>query len=211
MSLYPALHPLFRFGALAFYKALGGFEVEGTEFLPRSGAALVACNHLSLADPVAMLGASPRALHYMAARELHEIPLLGRLIRFLQAFPVSRGQPDAEALARCRALLRAGEAVVIYPEGRCSQDGRLGPLFPGVAALALRERVPVVPAVVTGTDKMLPVGARRLYCHPKKLRFGPALPPARLEAGVPMREQVDRALNRLRQALLDLGAPDGRG
>ncbi len=206
MSLYACLHPLIRGAAYAFYRGLGGYQVRGAENIPRQGAALVACNHISLADPVAMLGASPRALYYMAAQELHELPVLGATIRFLQAFPVRRGQQDPEALARCRALLRQGQAVVIFPEGRCSADGRLGPLFPGVAALALREGCPVVPAVVQGTDRMLPLGARRLRPHPKTMSFGPPLDPGRLQARVPVRQQVDRVLARLRQAFLDLGA-----
>ncbi len=211
MNLYRRLHPLFRWGAFALYRAMGGFRVVGAGHIPRSGAALVACNHVSLADPVAMLGASPRALHYMAAQELHDIPVLGSLIRFLQAFPVRRGQNDREAMSRCRALLRAGEAVVIFPEGRCSPDGSLGPLQPGVAALALREGCPIVPAVVSGTQGMLPLGARRLYRHPKVMRFGPPLFLGGLVQGVPVRRQVDEALLGLRQALLDLGATPAAG
>ncbi len=206
MNLHRYLHPFLRWGAFSLYWMMGGYRVEGARNIPRSGAALVACNHVSLADPVAMLGASPRALHYMAARELHEIPLLGSLIRFLQAFPVRRGQHDPEALSRCRSLLRAGEAVVIFPEGRCSPDGRLGPLLPGVAALALREGCPIVPAVVSGTEGMLPLGARRLHCYPKLMRFGPPLELGRLARGIPVRQQVDSAMHSLRQALLELGA-----
>jgi len=206
MSLYACLHPLIRSAAYAFYRALGGYRVCGAEHIPRRGPALVACNHISLADPVAMLGASPRALHYMAAQELHDLPLLGPTIRFLQAFPVRRGQQDPEAVARCRALLRDGQAVVIFPEGRCSPDGRLGPLFPGVATLALREGCPVVPAVVHGTDRFLPLGARMVRRHPKTMSFGAPLDLGRLQAGVPVRQQVDQVLLRLQQALLDLGA-----
>jgi len=210
MSLFRITHPIFRWGAFALYRFMGGYRVEGSGNIPRSGAALVACNHVSLADPVAMLGASPRPLHYMAAQELHDIPLLGSVIRFLQAFPVRRGQNDREAWSRCRSLLRAGEAVVIFPEGRCSPDGRLGPLQPGVAALALREGCPVIPAVVSGTEGMLPLGARRLVCYPKVMRFGPALELGSLAPGVPVRRQVDQALLGLRQALLDLGAIPGQ-
>lgn len=206
MSLYACLHPLIRTAAYALYHVVGGYQVCGTEHIPRHGPALVACNHISLADPVAMLGASPRALHYMAAQELHDLPILGPTIRFLQAFPVRRGQQDPEAVARCRALLREGQAVVIFPEGRCSPDGRLGPLFPGVATLALRERCPVVPAVVQGTDRFLPLGARMLRPRPKTLRFGAPLDLGRLQAGVPVRQQVDQVLSRLQQAMLDLGA-----
>lgn len=208
MNLYvPLWHPLIRLATLGFYKLLGGYRIEGLEHLPRQGAALVACNHLSLADPLAVLASSPRALHYMAARELHEIPVLGTLIRFLQAFPVTRGRSDPEALARCRSLLRAGEVVVIFPEGRCSRDGRLGRLYPGVATLALREGVPVVPAVLSGTDRMLPLGAWVPRCSSKRMRFGPPLDLAREIPAGPQR--VEQALARVRQAMLDLGALPG--
>lgn len=208
-SLYPLLHPLIRRLAFALYWCFGGYRVEGVEHLPRRGPALVVCNHISVSDPVAMLGASPRRLWYMAARELHSSPVLGPLIRFLQAFPVTRGSYDAEALAFTRRLLRRGEAVVVFPEGGCSPDGTLQPLYPGVAALALRENCPLVPARMEGTDGFLPIGGRVLRFHPKRVAFGPPFRVGPLAPGVPVRRQVDRALERIRRALLDLGVPEG--
>lgn len=212
MNLYRALWlPLIRRFTFGVYWLFGGYRVEGTRHIPRSGPALVAANHLSVADPLAILSASPRDLHYMAARELHEAWPLGPIIRFLQAFPVSRGQIDHQAMAHTRRLLQQGEAVVIYPEGGCSPDGFLQPLYPGVAALALREGVPIVPAVIRGTDGMLPLGAQFLRFHPKSVRFGPPLHLGRLKPGIPVKVQVDEALERLRRALLDLGAVEREG
>jgi len=207
MSLYLRLwHPLIRRAALGFYRLMGGYRVEGTEHVPRTGPLLVACNHLIVADPLALYAACPRSLHYMAARELHEIRFLGPTIRFLKAFPVSRGQSDPEAVAITRNLLRSGEAVAMFPEGGCSPDGRLGPLFPGIATLALREGCPIVPAVLAGTDRMLPIGARMPRFNPKSMRFGPPLSLGPLQSGVPVRDQVQEGLARIRQAMLDLGA-----
>lgn len=212
MNLYRSLWlPIIRRLTFGLYWVFGGYRVEGTRHIPRSGAALIAANHISVADPLAMLSASPRDLHYMAARELHESPILGPAIRFLQAYPVSRGQIDSQAMAHTRKLLQQGEAVVIFPEGGCSPDGFLQPLYPGIAALALREGCPIVPAVIRGTNGMLPIGAKFLRFHPKSVRFGPPLHLGRLKAGVPVKAQVDEALARIRQALLDLGAVESPG
>lgn len=207
MNLYRSLWcPLIRRVTFAVYWLFGGYRVEGAHHIPRTGPALIASNHISVADPLAMLSASPRDLHYMAARELHQSWLLGPIIRFLQSYPVSRGQIDSQAMAHTRRLLQQGEAVVIFPEGGCSPDGLLQTLYPGIAALALREGCPVVPAVIHGTNGMLPIGGRMLRFHPKRVRFGPPLHLGRLRPGVPVKGQVEEALERIRQALLDLGA-----
>lgn len=203
--------PLARRIMFGLYWLLGGYRVEGQENVPRRGPLLIACNHVSLADPFAVLAACPRDTWSLAARELYEAPWLGPLIRFLGAIPVRRGEMDIEGLARVRRLLRQGEAVIVYPEGRLSKDGRLLPLFPGVAVLALREGCPVVPAVLWGTQGMLPYGSRWLRPHFKRIRFGPPLRFPPLRRGIPVRQQVDEALVRLRQALLELGAPPGEG
>ncbi len=110
----------------------------------------MASNHLSLADPPIIGAASPRVLHYMAKRELFDIPLLRRLIVALNAFPVRRGY-GREALKRALEMLRSGEAVLLFPEGTRSKDGRLGPPKPGVGMLAVKSRVPVVPVALSGT------------------------------------------------------------
>lgn len=151
---------------------MGSFKVTGTENMPLKGGVLLACNHVSLSDPVMMLAALPRPVHYMAAKELFDIPLFGAMIRFMQAFPVKRGQMDMRALAHCKELLEKGNAVVIYPEGRLSIDGSLQELLPGTASLAMKTGVPICPVIQIGSNKLLPYGGKRLHRADIEVRFG---------------------------------------
>ena len=108
--------------------------------------------------------------------------------------------------ASIKKLLESGEAVVIYPEGRLSEDGRLGPLSPGVVTLAMRTGVPVYPIVTVGSDKFLPRGAKWVRTAYKEVHYGRPLSfePLNKHGAISVKEQVDAANERLRQALLEL-------
>ncbi len=200
-------HPLIRRAAYLLYQVWGGFEVRGVENIPAQGAVLLAVNHISLADPLSILAASPRRLYYMAARELHELWWLDPIIRFLGSFPVDRNTMDLSAIAKARSLLRQGEGVVIWPEGKVSPDGTLQPLQPGVAVLALREQVPIIPVVVQGTDGMFPLGAKFPRYHFNSVTFGVPLKVRPLRKGESVKVRVHEALGQLRDVLLQMGAP----
>ena len=205
---------LFKYGAFwplhimvkTWFWLRGGTGTVGRENRPLKGACILACNHISLSDPVMLLATLPRPLYYMAKKELFEIPYFGKMITFMQAFPVNQEVTDLRALARCKKLLEAGEAVVIYPEGRLSEDGRLGPLSPGVVTLAMRTGVPVYPIVTVGSDKFLPRGAKWDRTAYKEDRYGKPLSfePLNKHGEISVKEQVDAANERLRRALLEL-------
>ncbi|MBI3927619.1 MAG: 1-acyl-sn-glycerol-3-phosphate acyltransferase [Armatimonadetes bacterium] len=202
---YPVAHG----ATYALFWLLGGFRVYGLENLPRTGPFLLAANHLSVTDPLAIQGASPRKFQWMTARELLDIPWLRPIILFLGAFPVSRDGMDPGAMATARSWLRKGEGVVIFPEGRITADGSLQKLHPGLAVLALREEVPVLPVIIRGTDKMHPIGAWLPRPAPKSVTFGKLLHLGGVQSGIPVRQQVQEALQRIRQALLQTGAVPG--
>ncbi len=196
--------PLIRFGVGLIYRGFGGYRIRGVENVPMTGRCIVACSHLSLADPLAMLVACPRALFYMAAEELHHMKWVGPTIRFLQSYPVRRGEWDSQAINHTRALLRNEQGVVVYPEGRISPTGELLPLYPGVAMLALRERAPVIPARMRGTNQFLPLGAKFVRFHPKSITFGKPLDFGAPRPGESIKTQVQEATDRLREAMLAL-------
>ncbi|ACX52265.1 1-acyl-sn-glycerol-3-phosphate acyltransferase [Ammonifex degensii KC4] len=127
------------------------FRVEGLEHFPREGPVIVAANHQSYLDPVALGCALPRRVYYMAKEELFHIPVLRTLIRWLGAFPVKREEMDRRALRTALNLLARGQVVGIFPEGTRSREGKLLPLQPGAALLALKSGAPVVPVALTGT------------------------------------------------------------
>lgn len=178
----------------------GGFEVKGLENVPKSGAYILASNHLSYSDPVMLLGALPRPVYYMAAKELFDIPIFGKVISFMQAFPVERGKQDLRALVTCQKLLQSGEAVVIYPEGRICQGEVVAKLQAGSALLAIKSKVPIVPVFIVGSDKFLPMGDKWIHFAHKEVRFGKPL----YFSEKASKEYIERSTEELHRAMLQL-------
>lgn len=142
-------------------------RIEGRDNVPRHGGVILASNHLSFIDSMAIPIAAPRAVHFLAKSAYFEgTGLKGALSRefftSVGAIPVRRGAGQAalDALDQQRQLLDEGLAVALYPEGTRSTDGRLYKGRTGVAFLALQTGAPVVPVGLIGTDKVMPVGAK---------------------------------------------------
>ncbi|WP_222262412.1 lysophospholipid acyltransferase family protein [Modestobacter marinus] len=156
--------------------------VVGRENVPPSGPVILASNHLSFIDSIAIPLMAPRRVSYLAKAEYWQgAGLKGwftrTLFTALQAQPVERQAQRAAtaALDTALAVLQAGGAFGIYPEGTRSRDGRLARGKTGVAWLALTADCPVVPVAVHGTDQVQPVGAR--WPRPARIRvtFGEPL------------------------------------
>jgi len=123
----------------------------GAERVPRSGGVVLAFNHFHWIDPPAFGALSPRSIYFMAKVEAHRIPGLGHLIRSFGTISVRRGESDREAVRRMREVVRDGHALGLFVEGTRQRSGRLGPVQPGAAMVALQEGVPVVPAAIHGS------------------------------------------------------------
>ncbi len=158
-------------------------RVEGRENVPRTGPVILASNHLSFIDSIAIPVAAPRPVHFLAKSSYFEgTGISGALSRsFFQAIgaiPVRRGAGQAalDALDQQRQLLEEGLAVALYPEGTRSADGRLYKGRTGVAFLALQTGAPVVPVGLIGTDRVMPVGAKMPSLRERvTVRFGEPL------------------------------------
>ena len=140
-------------------------ELQGREYLPRGGAALIASQHQSTFDTLIWLTLLPRCC-YVLKSELRRIPLFGAMIAPAGMIVVDR-KAGAAAL---RHLMREAERaareqrqIVIFPEGTRGEPGRVLPLQPGVAAMAARTRLPVIPVV---TDSGLRWGRRAFRKRP---------------------------------------------
>ncbi|MFB7460425.1 lysophospholipid acyltransferase family protein [Streptomyces sp. NPDC056188] len=157
-------------------------RIEGLEHVPASGAAIVAGNHLSFSDHFVMPAILKRRITFLAKAEYFTGPgIKGRLtaafFRSAGQIPVDRSGKEAgqAAIREGLGVLRKGELLGIYPEGTRSHDGRLYKGKVGVAVMALRAGVPVVPCAMIGTFEAQPPGKTLPRPHPIAIRFGKPL------------------------------------
>jgi 1-acyl-sn-glycerol-3-phosphate acyltransferase len=138
-----------------------GLELRGVEHIPVHGPLVVVPNHQTFADPVLVTIPIRRRVYYMAWRRLFQIPLLGRFIRLLRAFPVDLDARDPGAVREARRRLVDEDAVVmIFPEGGRSKDGTLGRFHMGAFRLAASLGVPALPVTIAGGHASWPPGRR---------------------------------------------------
>ncbi|MBQ0830551.1 lysophospholipid acyltransferase family protein [Streptomyces tagetis] len=175
-------------------------RIEGLAHVPASGAAIVAGNHLSFADHFLMPSVLRRRITFLAKAEYFTGPgVKGRLTAFFfrsaGQIPVDRSGKDAgqAAIREGLGVLDRGELLGIYPEGTRSHDGRLYKGKVGVAVMALRAGVPVVPCAMIGTFEAQPPGRVLPRVHPVVIRFGRPLDFSRY-AGMEREKAVLRAV-----------------
>lgn len=137
-------------------RALGLFlipvRMEGFENVPRSGPYLLVSNHVSWIDPPWLEFVIARPIRYLAKRELFSVPVFGWLLAQSGVFALERESADRGALRKALAFLAGGEVVGIFPEGHRSPTTKLLRARPGVALIARRSAVPVIPVAFVGTE-----------------------------------------------------------
>src|SRR6478735_68468 len=139
-------------------------EIEGAENLPREGAYVLAPNHYSEADPLAVALAvwkAGRAPRFMAKESLFRVPVLGWVLRITGMVPVARATSAAAARATLEAsetLVEHGRGVIVYPEGSLTREPNLWPMRgkTGAVRLALPGGIPVIPMAQWGAQQVLP-------------------------------------------------------
>ncbi len=170
------LYPIGKLVLGILFTLFGPTVVRGRKNVPRKGGLLVLANHTSDADPPLMGLATPRPVYFMAKHELFGIPVLGALMRWYRAFPIRRGTADRAALRRAIELLQNGQCVVMFPEGECSETGRLLRILPGAALVIRQSGAPVICCGIRNNRRLLPYG---------KLIPRPAFAVIRVEFGLP--------------------------
>jgi len=139
-----------------------GIRCFGREHVPDQGGALLVSNHQSFFDPmIAALGLS-REVHYLARDSLFRQPAFAWLIRSLNAFPVKRSSADLAAIREALRRLKDHQLLLVFGEGTRSHDGRIAPLQPGMAMMARKAKVPLVPVVIDGAFEAWP-RSRKLW------------------------------------------------
>ena len=172
--------------------------------MPASGGFVLACNHVSNFDPwpLGMPLWPKRWLRFMAKSELYWWPLT-LVLDGAGAFPVRRGQGDREAIETAVRLAREGDVVVMFPEGTRRTKGlvkkRQARARTGAARIALEAGVPLVPAAVAGTDRLLRLG-------PLRVAYGAPVEIDDLRATGDMRGGAQEATERLMARIAELEA-----
>jgi 1-acyl-sn-glycerol-3-phosphate acyltransferase len=134
----------------AYFKLFYSHEVFGREHFIE-GRAILAPNHASYFDPPLVGVSWPEEVAFLARKSLFKFPFFGMLIRRLNAFPVSGSAEDLGSIKLICRLLNENKKVVIFPEGRRTEDGSLGDVKPGIAMLAFRCRAPIIPVYIGGS------------------------------------------------------------
>jgi 1-acyl-sn-glycerol-3-phosphate acyltransferase len=148
------LYALVRGIVAPFLRLWFRLHVSGAEHIPAEAAAIVAPNHKSFWDSFFIAVCTRRHLRFMAKTELVEARY-GKLLVRLGAFPVRRGEADADALETARTVLRQGGLLALFPEGtRVRDPDQLGHPRRGAGRLALETGAPLVPAAITGTERL---------------------------------------------------------
>lgn len=164
-------------------KLFWSIKFSGTENIPEKDAFayIVASNHQAYFDPGWIAAKIPQKLSFMAWGEAFEWKFVGPMIRYLGSFPVSL-EGGAKALASVKTALKAlkdGAVLVIFPEGeRGFSDGKLLDFKDGVASIATRAQVPVLPVTIKGGNRVWPQGQKwPRFFTPVDLTYHPLLYP----------------------------------
>ena len=144
------------------YRGLLRVRVEGLDRIPSAGGAIVAANHISFFDSVALLQSIPRRAFFLGKAEYMQSWSTRRLFPAMGLIPIDREQARraVAALEIAAGVLGRGDVLGIYPEGTRSRDGLLHKGHTGVAQLSLMSGAPIVPVGLVGTDHIQPVGTK---------------------------------------------------
>jgi 1-acyl-sn-glycerol-3-phosphate acyltransferase len=176
-----------------FLKVFNRLEVIGYENIPEKGGVIVAANHVSYLDPPVIGVALKRQAAFIAKERLFRIPLIGRGIKAF-SFPVKRDRPQPSTIKEAVSRLKRGGVLVLFPEGGRSANGSFLDAKRGVGMIAATSSTPVVPALIEGTDRAFPVGAR--FFRPAKIRvvFGTPLKIEKKETDKHFQERISREI-----------------
>lgn len=151
------------------------YRTIGQEHIPRKGGVVIAANHASYSD-IPLLGCGiPRRVAYLGRATLFPNRFFNWALRSLGWIPLKTDRMDRKAFGEAISLIQAGKPVVIFPEGTRSQDGNLKEGKPGIGVIVAETQCQVIPAYISGSYEVLPMGATRLRLHPVTIYFGEPL------------------------------------
>jgi 1-acyl-sn-glycerol-3-phosphate acyltransferase len=181
--------------ARALFKPFMKMKVSGLQHFPKTGPVIVAANHVTNFDVFPMQFAIPRVIFFMGKAELFKNLIMDVLIRNLSGFPVNRGDKDPWAMNHAMKILKQGQTLGMFPEGKRSKGRGLSVAKTGTARLAIEANCPIVPLALLGTDQFF-----KKFPHRTLVRISllPSLHPKEGETPLAL---TDRLMFTLAQAL----------
>jgi 1-acyl-sn-glycerol-3-phosphate acyltransferase len=173
----PWLHHASRAALRPVFRLYFRMRAEGFAHVPPRGPYLLAPNHVSMLDWAFLSYFLPRLTRFVVHREYYDHPVMGFGLRVNGAIPVRTDRPDLGAMRSARAVLSAGEALILFPEGVISRTGRPGAAQAGLITLASAARVPIVPVAIRGAYEAYPRWRRLPRRGRVTVVFGAPLPP----------------------------------
>lgn len=172
-SCYWIFQRIFR----CFYKIYNRLDVSGGGNVPKHGGVIVVANHMSFLDPPLVGAALDRRATFLAREGLFKIPFVGKFVASFSV-PVRRDSPQPSTIKEAVKRLKAGGLVVMFPQGSRALSADSIDIKRGVELIARLSGARIVPALVMGTDRALPVGGRFIKPAKLRVRFGEPLDPS---------------------------------
>jgi len=188
------LYSITRFTAFLVFKILFRLQIKGSDNIPRRGGFILASNHVSFLDPIALAAGTSRHLNFMARHDLFK-GFFGKFISAVGAFQVKRGKPDLSAIKEAMHRVESGGGLLLFPEGERKIDNGSGEPQPGIGFLASKLEVPVVPAFISGADRAWPKDAKFLKLEKIKVVFGQQI---NIKRGLPYQDIAMLIMDRIK-------------
>jgi len=180
------MNPIYRIGWLGFralYKFYFGWRVYNSERVPLTGPVILASNHASYLDPPLVGAGIHRDINYLARESLFRFPIVGWVLRNWNSVPVDREGGGARGLKGILDRLLKGGAIILFPEGTRSRDGKLQAARSGIGLTVIKSNAPVVPVRVFGTYQAF--GRQMRFPRPFRrviVKYGKPMPFEKLRA-----------------------------
>jgi 1-acyl-sn-glycerol-3-phosphate acyltransferase len=155
-----------------FYALYFRWRVYNPERVPKSGPVILASNHASIIDPPLIGAGLHRSINYLARESLFRFPVVGWVLRHWQSVPVDREGGGAKGLRAILNRLLQGGAIILFPEGTRTRDGKLQPARSGIGLTVVKSEAPVVPVRVFGTFKAFNRFMRWPRPHRIEVKYG---------------------------------------
>ena len=184
------------------------YRVCGRKHVPTNGPLLIVANHLSWYDPMLFSVILPRRLWFFTKIEVFRWPVIGWLARHTGQIPVHRGEGDRAAIEEALKYLRAGKALVIFPEGTVERQEQMIAAYTGVAMLALRSGATILPLAHSGTRRIL--RTRRSWFPRVSVQIGEPYTPT-IPAGMTRKAGLQAITDDVMQRIAAMMPPEQRG